>query len=70
MIHTVKGFSIVNKAEVNIFLELPYFLHNPTNIGNLVASSSASLKPSLYNLVIIKRRLWGPLSASTVQLSW
>ena len=48
MIHTVKGFSIVNKAEVNVLLELPYFLHDPTNIGNLVSSSSASLKPSLY----------------------
>ena len=37
VIHTVKGFSIVNEAEVNAFLELPCFLHNPLNIGNLIS---------------------------------
>ena len=46
VIHTVKGFSIVNKADV--FLELPCFLHDPTNAGNLISGSSASLKLSLY----------------------
>ena len=44
--HTVKGFSIVNEADV--FLELPCFLHNPSNVDNLTSGSSASLKPSLY----------------------
>ena len=46
--HTVKGFSTVNEAEVDIFLDLPCFLQNVTNVGNSVSGSSASLKPSLY----------------------
>ena len=45
-IHTVKGFSIVNEADV--LLELPCFLHEPTNVGNLISGSSASSKSSLY----------------------
>ena len=48
VIHTVKGFSVVNEAEVHVFLELPCFLHDPTRVGNLISASSASLKPSLY----------------------
>ena len=47
VIHTVKGFLVVNEAEVDIFLELPCFLYNPTNVGNLVSGSSAFSKPSL-----------------------
>ena len=47
VIHTFKGFSIVSEA-VDIFLELPCFLHDPTNIGNFITGSSASSKPSLY----------------------
>ena len=46
-IHTVKSFSIVNEAEVDIFLLLPCFLYDPKNVGNLISGSSASLKPSL-----------------------
>ena len=46
LIHIVKGFSIVSEADV--FLELPCFLHDPTNVGNLISGSSAFLKPSLY----------------------
>ena len=42
VIHTVKGFSIVNKADV--FLEFPYFLYDPTNVGNLISGSSAFSK--------------------------
>ena len=34
MIHIVKGFSIVKEAEVDVFLERPCFLHDPTNVGN------------------------------------
>ena len=41
MIHTVKGFSIVNEA--GIFLELSYFLNDPTNVGNLLSGSSIML---------------------------
>ena len=41
VIHTVKAFTIVNEAEVGVFLEFPCFLHNPTNAGNLISCSSA-----------------------------
>ena len=47
-IHTVKGFSVVNEAEVAMFLEIPYFLHDPMNVGNLISGSSAFSKPNLY----------------------
>ena len=47
VIHTVKSFSIVNEAELDVFLELACFLHDPMNVGNLISVSSASLKPSL-----------------------
>ena len=47
MIHTVKGFGIVNKAEVDDFLELSYFFYDPTDIGNLISGSSAFSKSSL-----------------------
>ena len=36
MIHTVKGFGIVNKAEIDVFLELSYFFHDPADVGNLI----------------------------------
>ena len=45
---TVKGFSIVNEEEVDVFLELPCFLRDPVDIGNLISGSSDFLKPSLY----------------------
>ena len=48
MIHTVKGFHIVNEAEVDIFLKLPCFLHGPMKGGNLTSASSAFPKSSLY----------------------
>ena len=47
MIHTVKGFGIVNKAEVDIFLELSCFLDDPKAVGNLISGSSAFSKSSL-----------------------
>ena len=59
VIHTVKGFGIVNKAEVDVFLELFCFFDDPTDVGNLISGSSKSrlyirkfsvyilLKPSL-----------------------
>ena len=37
MIHTVKGFSVVNEAEVDVFLEFPSFLYDPVNVGNLIS---------------------------------
>ena len=48
VIHTVKGFSIVNEAEVDIFLEFPCFLCDPADVGNLISPSSAFSKSSLY----------------------
>ena len=48
MIHTVKGFGIVNKAEVGVLLELFFFFDDPTDVGNLISGSSAFSKSSLY----------------------
>ena len=45
--HMVKGFGIVNKAEVDVFLELPCFFDDPTNVGNFISGSSAFSKSSL-----------------------
>ena len=47
VIHTVKGFGIVNKAEVDVFLELSCFFHDPPDVGNLISGSSAFSKTSL-----------------------
>ena len=47
VVHTVKGFGIVNKAEVDIFLELSCFFHDPMDVGNLSSGSSAFSKSSL-----------------------
>ena len=47
MIHTVKGFGIVNKAEIDVFLEMSRFFDDPTNVGNLISGSSAFSKTSL-----------------------
>ena len=48
VIHTVKGFSIVSEAELDVFLEFSYFSYNPTNVGNLISGSSAFSESSLY----------------------
>ena len=48
MIHIVTGFSIVNEAEVDVFLEFFCFLYDPTDVGNLIPSYSAFSKSSLY----------------------
>ena len=47
VIHTVKGFGIVNKAEIDVFLELSCFFHDPADVGNLIPGSSAFSKTSL-----------------------
>ena len=47
VIHTVKGFRVVNEAEVDVFLEYPCFLYDPMNVGNLISASSSFSKPSL-----------------------
>ena len=47
LIHTVKGFGIVNKAEIDVFLELSCFFDDPTDVGNIISGSSAFSKTSL-----------------------
>ena len=47
VIYTVKGFDIVNRAEVDVFLELACFFDDPTDVGNLISGSSAFSKSSL-----------------------
>ena len=47
VIHTVKGFGLVNKAEIDVFLELSCFFHDPADVGNLISGSSAFSKTSL-----------------------
>ena len=49
VIHTVKGFSIVNEAEVDVFLKFSCFFSDPTDVGNLISGSSAFSKSSLNN---------------------
>ena len=48
VIHTDKGFSIVNEAEIDVFLESPCFLHDPMNVCNLISGAFAFSKSSLY----------------------
>ena len=51
MILTIKGFSLVNEAEIDVFLELSWFLYDPADVGNLISGSSAFFK---YNLNFLK----------------
>ena len=46
VIHRVKGFGIVNKAEIDVFLELSSFFNDPADVGNLISGSSGFLKPA------------------------
>ena len=48
VIHTVKGFNVVNEAEVDVFLEISGFFYDPADLGNLTSGSSAFYKYSLY----------------------
>ena len=48
MIHTIKGFSVVNEEKADVFLEFPCFFQDPMNVGNLISGSSVFCKPSLY----------------------
>ena len=47
VIHTVKGFGIVNKAEIDVFLELSSFFHDPVDVGNFISGSTAFSETSL-----------------------
>ena len=48
MIHTVKGFHVVSVTELDVFLEFPCFIYDPTEVGNLISGSSDFSKPSLF----------------------
>ena len=58
VIHTVKGFSVANEAEVDVFLELPGFFYYPVDVGNFISSSSAFCKYSLYIWKFSVHLLW------------
>ena len=68
VIHTVKGFGIVNKAEIDIFLELSCFFHDPADVGNLISGSSAFSKTSLnirdftVHIALVTYILWALIS--------
>ena len=48
VVHTVKGFDIINKAEIDVFLEISCFFNDPADVGKLIFGSSAFSKTSLY----------------------
>ena len=52
VIHTVKGFGIVNKAEIDVFLELSCFFYDPVDVGHLISGSSAFSKSQLKHLEV------------------
>ena len=58
MIHTVKGFGTVNKAEIDVFLELSCFFDDPANVGTLISGSSDFSKSSLniwkFTVILLK----------------
>ena len=62
MIHTVKGFSILSEAEVDIFLEFPCLLYDPMKVGNLISGPSAFPKSGLsiwkFLLRVLLKRSW------------
>ena len=49
----IKGFNIVNDAEIDVLLELPCFLQDPVNVGNLISVSSVPLKTRLVDLEVV-----------------
>ena len=61
VIHTVKGFSVVKEAEVDVFVEFPCFFYDPMDVGNLISGSSSFSKSSLN---IWKFRVHIPLKPS------
>ena len=60
MIYTVKGFSVVNETEIDVFLKFPCFLYNPGNIGNLISSSSSFSKLCLDSWTFLVRIMLKP----------
>ena len=56
VIHAVKGFGVVNKAEIDVFLEISCFFDDPTDVGNLISGSSAFSKSVLEYYSVIKKK--------------
>ena len=52
MIHTVKAFVIVDKAEVDVFLDLSGFFNDPTDVGNLISGSQKGSQVSFFKILI------------------
>ena len=48
VIHTVKGFNVVNEGEIDVFLEFPCFFYDPVNVGNLISDFASFSKPRVY----------------------
>ena len=71
VIHTVKGFGIVNKAEIDVFLELSCFFPDPADVGNLISGSSAFSKTSLniwkFMVHILLKPAWRILSITLLE---
>ena len=67
VIHTVERFAIVNKAEIDIFLELSCFFNDPADVGNLISGSSAFSKTSLniWNVTVLLKP-WRILSITSL----
>ena len=51
VIHTIEGFGVVNKAEIDVFLELSCFFYDPTDVGNLISDSSAFSKSGEISII-------------------
>ena len=60
VIHTIKGFGIVNKAEVDVFLEFTCFFYDPKDVGNLISGSSAFSESTLNIWMFLVHILWKP----------
>ena len=58
VIYTVKGFGIVNKAEIDVFLELACFIDDPVDVGNLISGSSVFSKTSLNIRKLMVAEAW------------
>ena len=75
LIHTVKGFSIVNEADIDVFLEFSCFLYDPTDVGNLISGSSAFSKSSLkiwkFSVhILLKPSLEKAMATHSSTLAW
>ena len=73
VIHTVKGFGIVNGEDVDVFLELSCFCDDPTDVGNLISGSSAFSKSSLncwkFSVHILLKPSWKDFNLISMLLS-